>query len=249
MLFLTLSGTLLLGLLSGTIVNYLADVLPFSRKFTAPICTHCYKPQNWLDYILQKDCSFCNAPKSWRNELTVMSFIAVLLYFQYDPPARLGLWVGTLLLIYFGVVIIVDLEHRVILDQVSIAGVILAIAIGTWRHGIVNTLLGGIAGFGIMLLLYYTGIWYTRWVTRKRGQELDDQVALGFGDVNLGGILGLLLGWPGIIAGLLYAIILGGVVSLILIIVLAIRRKWKSSWAIPYAPFLILGAGLLLYLR
>jgi leader peptidase (prepilin peptidase)/N-methyltransferase len=101
----------------------------------------------------------------------------------------------------------------------------------------------------MMLLLYYTGILYTNWITRKRRQAIEAEVALGFGDVNISGIIGLLLGWPGIIAGLLLAIILGGIVSLLLIIVLVVRKRWKPLLAIPYAPFLVLGAGILLYLR
>ena len=165
------------------------------------------------------------------------------------PPSRLGLWVGLLLLMFFGVVAVIDLEYRVVLDQVSLAGVVLGLTTGYWLHGLWPTIIGGLAGFAIMLLLYYTGIWYTRWITRKRGQETEAEVALGFGDVNLSGILGLILGWPGIVAGLLLAIILGGGASLFFIIVLLVRRRWRPLMAIPYAPFLVVGAGILLYFR
>jgi hypothetical protein len=37
------------------------------------------------------------------------------------PPTRLGLWIGLLWLVYFGVVAVIDLEYRVVLDQVSLA--------------------------------------------------------------------------------------------------------------------------------
>jgi leader peptidase (prepilin peptidase)/N-methyltransferase len=171
---------------------------------------------------------------------------AVYLYFI--PSTRLGFGPGYLLLAYFGIVAVIDLEHRMILDQVSLTGAVLTLAVGFWLHGLAYTFLGAIAGFGIMYILYYTGIWYSRWVSRRRGQE-ESEVALGFGDVNLGGVLGLLLGWPGIVAGLLLAIIIGGVFSLVYIVSLLIRRKWQPFMAIPYAPFLLLGAGLLLYTR
>jgi leader peptidase (prepilin peptidase)/N-methyltransferase len=75
-----------------------------------------------------------------------------------------------------------------------------------------------------------------------------DEVALGFGDVNFAGILGLLLGWPGISAGLLFTVLAGGLISLLIILGMLITKKYKAFTAIPYAPFLILSAFYLLYL-
>ena len=74
-------------------------------------------------------------------------------------------------------------------------------------------------------------------------------MALGFGDVNLAGVLGLLLGWPGIVLGLLLAILIGGVVSLVYLVVMAVLRRYHTFMAIPYGPFLIISAILLLYFQ
>ena len=114
-------------------------------------------------------------------------------------------------------------------------------------HGITSTLVGGAVGFGIMLVFYFVGEWYVRYMSRKRGMPADE-VALGFGDVNLAGILGLLLGWPGISAGLLFTVLAGGLISLLIIVGMLITKKYKAFTAIPYAPFLILSAFYLLYL-
>ena len=43
-------------------------------------------------------------------------------------------------------------------------------------------------------------------------------MAFGFGDVNLSGVLGLMLGWPFIVVGLVIAVLIGGVISLIYIL-------------------------------
>ncbi len=83
-------------------------------------------------------------------------------------------------------------------------------------------------------------------MAKRRNQEVED--ALGFGDVNLAGIVGLLLGWPEVVGGLLLAIIAGGVVSGLIMLVMAVLRKYKAMTAIPYAPFLILGAIIFLYI-
>jgi leader peptidase (prepilin peptidase)/N-methyltransferase len=85
-------------------------------------------------------------------------------------------------------------------------------------------------------------------VNRRKGQPVND-VALGFGDVNLSGVLGLILGWPVILIGLVVAVLIGGIVSLIYIVVKLITRKYEAFMALPYGPFLVLGAVLLIYFR
>jgi leader peptidase (prepilin peptidase)/N-methyltransferase len=97
-----------------------------------------------------------------------------------------------------------------------------------------------------MFVLYYLGELYVRRMSKKRGIPTDE-VALGFGDVSLSGILGLLMGWPAILACLLFAVLAGGLVSLVIILGMLAAKKYKAFTAIPYAPFLILSAIFLLY--
>ncbi len=170
--------------------------------------------------------------------------LAGLMYFF--PTPNLGLWGGILWLILFGLVIVIDLEHRLILHPVSLTGAVLGIIFGSVNHGILNTILGGAAGFGIMLVFYLLGILFLRFLSRNRDEEIDE-VALGFGDVNLAGVIGLLLGWPGVIAGVFVAILLGGVISGIFLVVQKIRKKYQAFEALPYGPFLVISVVLVLY--
>jgi prepilin signal peptidase PulO-like enzyme (type II secretory pathway) len=57
-----------------------------------------------------------------------------------------------------------------------------------------------------------------------------------------------MLGWPEIVGGLLLAILLGGVVSALIILGMALLRRYKAMTAIPYAPFILLGAIIFLYI-
>jgi leader peptidase (prepilin peptidase)/N-methyltransferase len=171
---------------------------------------------------------------------------AVLLWRR--PVEMLGFWASFVLLAYFGVVIVIDMEHKLILHPVSIFGAVLGAVIGVNLHGWKTTLFGGLAGYGIMFALYALGAGWLWLVNRRRGQKVDD-VALGYGDVNLSGILGLILGWPGIIEGLTLAILIGGVVSLVYLLVMVISRKYQFFSAIPYGPFLIAGTVLLIFFR
>jgi leader peptidase (prepilin peptidase)/N-methyltransferase len=71
--------------------------------------------------------------------------------------------------------------------------------------------------------------------------------ALGFGDVKLLGLLGLVLGWFGwgvLLAGVFLGLLAGGLVSVVL---LATRRAgWRT--ALPFGPPLLVGAVLALAL-
>ena len=76
----------------------------------------------------------------------------------------------------------------------------------------------------------------------------DVEEAIGFGDVIQSGVMGLFLGWPGILAGLIITIVLGGLVSIVILIIQVIRRKYQAYSAIPYAPFIALATLILLML-
>ena len=165
-----------------------------------------------------------------------------------NPPQRFNFTTGLILLAYFGVVIVIDLEHRLILHPVSLVGAILGLTVGIWLHGVQATLIGGVVGFGAMLGLYFLGGLIMNLVAKRRGETLDED-PLGFGDVNLSGVLGLLLGWPGIIMGLFLTIFLGGAASLLYLLAMLAMRRYRPNLALPYGPFLVGSAIILLYLR
>jgi prepilin signal peptidase PulO-like enzyme (type II secretory pathway) len=66
-------------------------------------------------------------------------------------------------------------------------------------------------------------------ITRGRG--------MGFGDVKLAFVLGLLTGFPGIVITLYIAFLTGALVGVILVI--AKQKSLKSK--VPFGPFLIAG--------
>lgn len=237
---------ILLGLFAGSVVNYLADVLPFTRRLSQPVCRHCQTRFAATDYILIRSCKNCRKPRGARTPLILGSAIAASLYLWMFPPKLLGFYAGLILLIYFGVVLVIDLEHRLILHPTSMAGAVLGLGIGTLTHGLASTLIGGAFGYLLMLGLYYLGVVFRRFLSRRRGIEIEEE-ALGFGDVNLAGVLGLALGWPLIWISLLFGILAGGVISLVIVLGMLALRRYQAFTAIPYAPFLILGAVFILY--
>ena len=243
----------ILGWLSGWIVNYVADVLPTSKSFSRPVCYACQTRYDWSDYLFFRNCSNCGKRRTVRTLLVQAVMVVAPALIWIFPNQTLPFPVALILLIYLATVLVIDLEYRLILHPVSIIGAVLGLGIGIFlrsknslTYGISSTLLGGAAGFGVMLVFYFAGELFVKRMSKKRGMSADE-VALGFGDVNLSGILGLLLGWQAIFVSLFFAILVGGLVSLVIILGMLIAKKYKAFTAIPYAPFLILSALYFLY--
>jgi len=253
MSFFSLVSVILLGLITGMVVNFLADILPskydqsnHDKKPGLLKCIYCNNPMDVKDYLSFRHCKYCDHNQSSRKWIVVFIFPVLLTSLLIFPHDRFEFWQLWLLLAYFSVVVVMDLEHHIILEVVSLAGVFLMIPLGWMIHGFMNTLWGGVAGFGIMLVVYYLGIVFAKIVSKGRENPVEEG-ALGAGDIRLGGVVGLLLGWPGISLGLLFAILSGGLVSLVILVQSLARRKYQSFMAIPYAPFLVFGALLLLF--
>jgi leader peptidase (prepilin peptidase)/N-methyltransferase len=235
------------GALIGLLINYLADVLPITRKFSRPICLNCGKPFTFREYLFSFKCSKCGNKTSIRVIVVLLLSIACSVMIEFFPFANLGFWATLPLLLFLGVILVIDIEYRVVLKETSYIGLVLMFGYGIYLHGFLPTLFGGLAGLLIMLGFYFLGILFNKLMGRIRGQQIEE-VALGFGDVYVTTFLGFLTGWPAIIAVLILAILASGVFSLFYILVKSILRKYQSFSAIPYTPFLILAAVAIFYL-
>ncbi len=122
---------------------------------------------------------------------------------------------------------IVDVESRrvpnVLVLGCSVAAVLLSLAGFGPRP--LNALLGGAVGLAIFFVLALV----------QRG-------AMGMGDVKFAALIGLLTGYPGVLAALTIGVIAGGLGALVLLLA---RRVGRKSF-IPYVPFLAAGAWFLM---
>ncbi|MGY1723742.1 prepilin peptidase [Blastococcus sp. SYSU DS0533] len=122
------------------------------------------------------------------------------------------------------------LPDRVLLPAAAVCGAALladAALLGTWP-ALLRALVAGAAALVLSGAARLTG-----------------PAALGFGDVKLLGLLGLVLGWAGwgvLLAGLFLGLVTGAMVSLVL--VATGRAGWRST--VPFGPPLLVGAVLAL---
>jgi len=244
-----------MGWCIGNLLNYLADVLPRTRNLSSPACIYCNVSTTWVNFIKMKTCGACNHKRSLRAWITIVLSIVLTLVVWLYPPDRLVALVAILLFSYFGLIVIVDIEHRLILHPTSLVGALICLPVGViWLNNDGNlvdswikTLFGCLGGCGLMLGLYLLGIGFSRLVSLIKHQDFEEE-AIGFGDVFLSGVLGLLLGWPRIAISLAFTILLAAILGGIYLLVRVIIKRYEAFAPIPYAPFLIMAAIILIYM-
>lgn len=227
----------LLGLAVGSFLNVCSDRLPRKQSILSPP-SHCFSCGQKLkvrdlvplfSYLwLRGRCRYCGAHIPPRLPLVEVgtALLFALLCWHYGLGSQLPM-----ALIYaciFLVVFVADLEHGLILDVVVYPGMVLALIfsffwpeLGWPSLGVLSALLGGVVGFGLMLLPYLI----------SRG-------GMGGGDVKLAGLIGLATGFPYVFIALLIAILGGGVLAIALIA----SRKRTRKQTIPFGPFLAAAA-------
>jgi prepilin signal peptidase PulO-like enzyme (type II secretory pathway) len=244
---------ILVGWALGYMVNYLSDTLPVTRRLGQPTCPNCSHEIGLTDFLLGHRCRQCGRPRLLRVWSVLLGLAAMSGYLWLNPPHNLGFLLGMALITYFAVVFVIDMEHRLILHPTSLVGAGLAFIAGWLAHGIARSVLGGVAGFVFMVILYYFGVLFAKYRAnrmRASGSAPDDEEVLGAGDVILAGILGLALGWPLIWFGILLGILLGGVYGIMLVLAMALTKNIKGralSIFMPYGPFFILSATFIIF--
>ena len=230
----------LFGSAIGSFLNVCIDRLPTGRSLLYPPshCETCQHPLSPKDLIpvfsylwLRRRCRYCNASIPSRPFWVELGsgFLFAFTYWHY------GLSIDFAVIAFYGCLFIVlgviDLEHGLILDKIVYPAAVVALIIGVFRPppgiidvslpwlGIVNGVIGGAIGFAFLLipaLIYPKG--------------------MGWGDVKMAGLIGLVTGFPLVLVALLMGVILGGLVAGALLLFKI--KKWRE--AIPFGPFLSL---------
>ena len=234
----------LIGLLLGGVINLLSDDLPARRSPSLPhchadSCTHRYTPSGWLAigrYLFHRGkCPTCGEPERKRPILVEVANALIWGLLPLAVPTSnlpafliIALYLTILLL-----VIVIDMEHKLILHVVTVPTTLAAILLFSWflpDITIRSAALGALTGF----LIFFVFFWI--------GERFFGQGALGFGDVTLSMTMGGMLGFPFIIPALVIGILLGGILSGLLLMTRLVNR---NSY-LPYGPYLAIAGMIML---
>lgn len=227
----------LIGLCVGSFMNVCIYRIPGGRSIVSPAssCPACKTPIRFYDNIpllsyllLRGKCRSCGMKISLRYPLVELlggaTALASYLKFGWSPEAIVYfVFAATLEVVTF-----IDIDHRIIPDRITLPGIPVFFAAAVWLPGIgwLNAFLGILIGGGSLLLIAYI---YSA-LTGKEG--------MGGGDIKLLGMIGALLGWPGV----LFTIFVSSAVGTAAGVVMMLRSGKTMKMALPFGPFLAIGA-------
>ncbi|MBD3300436.1 MAG: hypothetical protein GF347_03730 [Candidatus Moranbacteria bacterium] len=253
---------IILGAAAGSFVNVLVYRIEKNRSFTLSrsICPACKKRIKWYDnvpvlsfFYLKGRCRYCKRKISVQyplvESLTALIFLIVI-YFKAPLEVRNLEWlfldrallvrIFFFLLYYMAVisilmgVFIIDLKHYIIPNRLVYPGIIIVLLnnllVSLFDQTLWLDFFNSAFYLGILGALISGGFFFLQvYISKEKW--------MGWGDVKFGVFMGLLLGFPNILAGLFLAYVLGAFVGLIL---LNLKSK-KINSEIPFGPFLCMG--------
>jgi leader peptidase (prepilin peptidase)/N-methyltransferase len=222
----------LFGAVVGSFLNVVAYRLPRNESLVTPAsrcpgCGAAIKPYDnvpvlgWL--LLRGRCRACQTPISSRypivEALTAGLAVGVILAKHSAYEIVLGLVLVGILV----PVALIDLDHRIIPNKITLPAAVAAVAVGVALdpHGVPEQLIAG-AGAGGFLLFF--ALAYPR--------------GMGMGDVKLAFVLGLFLGREVAVA-ILAGVFLGTIVGAAVMARVGVEKGRKT--AVPFGPFLAVG--------
>jgi leader peptidase (prepilin peptidase) / N-methyltransferase len=169
----------------------------------------------------------------------LMACLALALYYQFG--FSLAFLVSFVFVAALIVISFIDLDVRIVPDVISLPGIVAGLVFSVVARYVINdpfelipsplsALIGVLVGGGFLLAL----AWAYEAFTGVEG--------MGGGDIKLLAMIGAFLGWTSIPFTLFFASLTGSVIGLGFMLSKGVGRRF----ALPFAPFLCLGA--LLYL-
>jgi len=223
-----------LGLFVGSFLNVLADRLPNGEDVISKRshCDKCKRILAWyelipvLSFVLQKGrCRKCKTKLSWQYPLSELLTGVVFFLVSYFSITNHQLLIINLIIASCLIVIfIADLKYMIIPDEMLIVLVVAALIKIFFVTGLsysVSCFLSAFFAFVFFLSIYL--------ITKSKG--------MGFGDVKLAPVLGLVLGFPDTVIAFYTAFLTGAFIGVILLI--GGKKGLKSR--IAFGPFLIIG--------
>ncbi len=230
------------GVVVGSFLNVCILRIPRGQSVVIPgsSCPQCKQPVRWFDNVpllnfvwLKARCRWCGSRLSWRYPLVEclngLGYLAVAGKFGFGMSAIVyALFLSALL-----VVTMIDFDHLMIPDVISLPGIVIGFVASTfivpvgWHSSLIGIALGG----GIL------------WILAILSPYLFGKEGLGGGDIKCLAMIGAFLGWQNVLLTLFLASFAGAVVGVSL---MAFRRIECGQY-LPFGPFLATGAVVSLF--
>jgi leader peptidase (prepilin peptidase) / N-methyltransferase len=227
-----------LGATVGSFLNVVAYRLPRRESLVrpgsrCPGCGTAIRPHDnlpvvgWL--LLRGRCRSCRAAISPRYPIVEAITAALAVAVVLSKHSAVDLVLGLVLVGVLVPVALIDLEHQIIPNKITLPAAVAAVAIGAALdlRGVPEQLIAG-AGAGGFLLAF--ALVYPR--------------GMGIGDVKLAAVLGLFLG-RSVGVAILAGVLTGTIIGAAIMARLGVQKGRKTK--VPFGPFLALGGVIALF--
>jgi leader peptidase (prepilin peptidase)/N-methyltransferase len=238
----------LAGLCIGSFANVCIYRLPKKLSIVKPgsKCPSCDTPiKPWHNIpiisfiLLGGKCGYCGARISRRYPSVELVCGILFVYAFYDLfYLRDNLYlflVGLYLSAAFLIIFLIDFDHKIIPDSISVSGIVIGFAASflpnmplNWLGSLIGILVGG----GLFLAI------------AEIGDRVFKKESMGGGDIKLAAMIGAFLGWKGILMVLGIGSFLGALIGGL---ALLLAKNRESARTIPFGPFLVTAAMIVFY--
>lgn len=219
----------LIGLCVGSFINVLVLRTRQDQKFLGgrSKCQKCKQAIKWHDlipvlsfFVLRKCCRGCKEKISWQYPLVELTTgVCFSLVYLVNIDALAGV-IPMLIYTFFLIVIFdYDLKYQQILDRFSVPAMIIAL--------VLNLLLGVSIWSMLIGAVLIGGFFLVQWLLSKG-------TWIGDGDIRLGVLMGLILGWQYGLVALFLAYVIGALIGVIMLV----TKKAGMKTRIPFGTFL-----------
>ena len=234
--------SIIFGALVGSFLNVCIFRLPKEESIIWPgsHCPHCKNAIKFYDnipvvsyFLLRGKCRYCKGSISLQYPLVegITALSSLFLIIKFGPSLSY--------LFYFAfvaaliVITVIDLYHQIIPDVISLPGIGMGLLASLLIPQITlfNSLIGILLGGGSLFIVAT----FYQWLFKREG--------MGGGDIKLLAMIGAFLGWKAVLLTILLSSLIGSVTGILMMVV-----KGKDfKYAIPFGPFLSLGAVISLF--
>lgn len=242
MVWLPVISAFIIGSIVGSFLNVIIYRLPREESIWIPRshCPHCKKMIPWYQniplvsfFIQNGKCAGCDESISWQYPFVeaITGCVWGICFFIFNPlhATMTALFSSILIALAW-----IDLKTMMIPLSLIISGAImigLNIFTGILEWKLV--LWGALIGMAIPLLM----MGLTFLITRRQG--------MGWGDIQLGLILGAWLGPWNMMLTLFFAALLG----IIAWLAISVKKGFDRNRPLPFAPYLVMSAVMMLFLE
>ena len=223
------------GLIIGSFANVCIHRLPKKESIVTPAsrCVSCsvfIRPFDNIPVIsyliLGGKCKNCKEKISVIYPIIELITGLLLLIGFFKFGLTFDFFIFTLVAPALVIITVIDFRHQIIPDSITLPGIILGLAAGSYSMGILNSIMGCLLGGGLFYIL----------AVMSNG-------GMGGGDIKYITAAGALVGWEKVLLIIFIGAFLGSIISIFQMVVF--KKSRKSP--IAFGPFLSLATLITLF--